>query len=131
MKIQTPLSTAGLNDCFYLKSIAAARILPAKLQIVKIPLWNNKQCSSMFSKAGYIREFPESILCAGYPEGGRDSCLGDSGGPLMMKPKHGPWLLIGLVSHGIKCAAPNLPGVYTRVGHFRDWINDNIQKEMI
>jgi hypothetical protein len=32
------------------------------------------------------------------------------------------WVLMGTVSHGIKCAYPNLPGVYMRMSYYKDWI---------
>ena len=32
------------------------------------------------------------------------------------------WLLMGTVSHGIKCAYPNLPGVYMRMTYYKPWI---------
>jgi hypothetical protein len=35
---------------------------------------------------------------------------GDSGGPLMMQREDKRWVLAGTVSHGIKCAYPDLPG---------------------
>lgn len=34
----------------------------------------------------------------------------------------GRWELVGIVSHGINCAAPSKPGVYTRLTHFLIWI---------
>ena len=55
------------------------------------------------------------------------SCLftifqGDSGGPLMVKQSDGRWVLAGTVSHGIKCAYPDMPGVYMRMTYYKPWI---------
>ncbi|XP_011498535.1 PREDICTED: serine protease nudel-like [Ceratosolen solmsi marchali] len=64
-------------------------------------------------------------ICAGNREGGRDACQGDSGGPLMCRSSDWgyDWYVGGIVSHGIGCGRRNQPGAYTRVSHFRDWIN--------
>lgn len=47
---------------------------------------------------------------------------GDSGGPLVMQRPDGRWELAGTVSHGIKCAAPYLPGVYMRTTYYKPWL---------
>ncbi|CAM1296279.1 Uncharacterised protein r2_g556 [Pycnogonum litorale] len=67
-------------------------------------------------------------MCAGYAKGGRDSCQGDSGGPLLWKDR-GQYYVIGIVSAGIGCARQNLPGLYTKASHYRNWILTTIDKE--
>jgi secreted trypsin-like serine protease len=47
---------------------------------------------------------------------------GDSGGPLMIQQPDTRWVLAGTVSHGIKCAYPDLPGVYMRMTYYKPWI---------
>ncbi|KAA3679382.1 uncharacterized protein DEA37_0008946 [Paragonimus westermani] len=64
---------------------------------------------------------PESIICAGHPEGGRDSCQFDSGGPLMCQI-NGQWRVMGVISFGYECAKPGFPGIHTRVSDYVPWI---------
>ncbi|XP_033628531.1 uncharacterized protein LOC117291111 isoform X1 [Asterias rubens] len=55
----------------------------------------------------------------------RDSCFGDSGSPFAVRDNK-RWYLVGLVSWGIGCARHRIPGVYTRVHRFTQWINNLI-----
>jgi len=44
------------------------------------------------------------------------------GGPLSVQRENGQWVLAGTVSHGIKCAMPNQPGVHMRTSYYKKWI---------
>lgn len=73
----------------------------------------------------------ETQLCAG-GEQGKDSCNGDSGGPLMAHHKDNQgqayWYLAGLTSFGLdKCGTKGFPGVYTRLTSYVDWIESKIR----
>jgi len=55
---------------------------------------------------------------------GKDSCSGDSGGPLM-RVAGSTVYQVGVVSWGIGCGKAEFPGVYTRVASLLPWINRN------
>ena len=59
---------------------------------------------------------------------GKDSCGGDSGGPMTFRHSvNDPWYLVGLVSYGAtKCG--DKPGVYTYVPHYIPWIRRKLQE---
>ena len=54
-----------------------------------------------------------TMVCAAAP--GKDTCSGDSGGPLQAPVGGGVYRLVGITGWGDGCARPNAPGVYTRV----------------
>ncbi|XP_021180763.3 serine protease filzig [Helicoverpa armigera] len=96
--------------------------VPALLQEVQVPVIENSACQDMFQTAGHSKKILKSFICAGYANGQKDSCEGDSGGPLVLQREDGKWQLVGTVSHGIKCAAPFLPGVYMRTTFYKPWL---------
>ncbi len=94
--------------------------ISSELQEVSVPVVSNEQCNT-----AYFGGITNLMLCAGLEEGGKDSCSGDSGGPLMVNQK-GRWEQAGIVSFGEGCAAPGKYGVYTRVAAFAPWIRNAI-----
>jgi len=91
------------------------------LQQVVVPYISQEICQKFFGRT----VIHEKIICAGYVEGGKDSCSGDSGGPLatVINKK---WTLAGVVSWGIGCAEKSSPGVYTHVAKYIDFINQHM-----
>lgn len=116
---------------------------PDKLQCLEVPLLSDDTCFN-----SYPFQITENMICAGYLEGGKDSCQvtnvhtstfrqsrrsstqglpctlypqGDSGGPLMCRGE-----VQGVVSWGHGCALRKKPGVYTKVCNYIAWIKDTI-----
>lgn len=75
--------------------------LPDVIQHVDVPIITNNECEKMYKNAGYSEEIPDMFICAGISKGGRDSCEGDSGGPLTMVDHDGRSYLVGIISWGI------------------------------
>lgn len=88
------------------------------LMTLDVPIIGEQQCINDTDLGHLILP---GMICAGYLEGQRDACSGDSGGPLVCESQ-----LRGVVSWGINCAQPNLPGVYTEVAYYYDWIVQQI-----
>jgi secreted trypsin-like serine protease len=63
------------------------------------------------------------MICAGAEVDGRDTCPGDSGGPILRRLENGQIVQVGIVSFGIgQCGVAALPGVYTRLALYTDWM---------
>lgn len=91
------------------------------LRKAAVQIWNNKECEMSFHRNGRTDyNILDTQMCAGLKSGGIDSCWADSGGPLVSDNN----LLVGVVSTGIGCARPGLPGIYTRVSKYIDWISN-------
>lgn len=98
--------------------------MPDKLQYVELPIVDRQTCQSDYSG---INGVDAGMVCGGQAEGGISPCSGDSGGPLVCPDTDGEYYLAGIVSWGmIPCGQPNYPGVFTNVGHYKDWIDQHV-----
>ncbi|XP_034950608.1 CLIP domain-containing serine protease 2-like isoform X2 [Chelonus insularis] len=96
------------------------------LQTIKLPVLTIDDCIKPFKNHAKL---DDRQLCVG-GKIGKDSCTGDSGGPLMKveflndSPKY---YLIGIVSFGAKhCGQTSMPAVYSRLSEYMYWILENI-----
>lgn len=109
---------------FYDMSIPTGSVV---LQTVKLPIITTYRCGRAFRQMS-LNESQQ--LCVG-GEVGKDSCNGDSGGPLMrVEAVDGPprYYLLGIVSFGARfCGLTTAPAVYTRITAYIHWILNNIR----
>ncbi|ELJ8515946.1 TPA: trypsin-like serine protease [Vibrio cholerae] len=91
---------------------------PTKLHQVDVPFMPIAACRT---KGGSYATQGDNVFCAGVA--GKDSCAGDSGGPIFFRTNRG-LTQMGVVSWGAGCGQPDKPGVYTKLSAFNNWIND-------
>lgn len=98
------------------------RITPNRMCRDDVPVISNEVCNRDTSHKDRITK---NHMCAGLlVKQPTDSCLGDSGGPLMI-PNNGRYTVIGITSHGYTNRRAYSPIVYTRLGNYADWILHN------
>lgn len=102
--------------------IGATKASSNVLLKVELPVVSLKKCKEDLEGL----EITKNMLCTGYPQGRKDACNGDSGGPLHLDGK-----VIGIVSWGIGCGEPNTPGVFTKVNNYIGWIKKHIDQECL
>ncbi|XP_040355567.2 serine protease 33-like [Ixodes scapularis] len=98
------------------------------LQKVDVRIMSNIQCNGLYSEADKSIRVAREQLCAGHKEGKKDACTGDSGGPLMVREGK-KYVVIGVVSGGIGCGRPLLPGLYTRIASYMPWILSHLRND--
>lgn len=96
---------------------------PPILQEVDVPIYDIEKCKKNYAAVNDTID-SSTVFCAGYDKGGKDTCQGDSGGPLAVF-KYEKMTLVGVTSGGEGCARPKLPGIYTRISAYLDWIINN------
>jgi len=85
---------------------------------LKIPFISNARCRQDVHRD--VRA--SSHLCGGGVVG-KDSCNGDSGGPLIYRSNsNSPFWLVGTVSFGTRICGVGTPAVFTRITSYVDWI---------
>ncbi|KAJ8708456.1 hypothetical protein PYW07_010581 [Mythimna separata] len=95
-----------------------------KVQI-SLPFVTLEECQSEYNQRKSSISLGTGQLCAGGLNG-QDSCKGDSGGPLVYE-NTSRFQLVGVISFGpAECGIEGLPGIYTNVYQYLDWIKSVI-----
>ena len=129
--------TGGLTQAagFGLTERASIRVQPtqrgvmasagsSRLLAVALPIVQTQKC--LGSLAGFGKVDAKRQICAGW-ESGRDTCNGDSGGPLIAFDDQQAPFQIGLVSWGSRsCGTKGVPAVYTRISAYADWLSARV-----
>ncbi|NXI27737.1 PROC protein, partial [Sterrhoptilus dennistouni] len=92
----------------------------AALRYIEIPIVPHNECAQAMT-----HHVSDNMLCAGSLGDRKDSCSGDSGGPMFTRYKD-TWFLVGLVSWGEGCGRREKFGVYTKVSQYLEWIQHHI-----
>jgi hypothetical protein len=104
----TPLTVMGLG------SVGIENVEPTQLMDVTVYATSDSRCSVAYDTVDGTHLDLATMFCANVPGGGRDSCGGDSGGPIV-RYKNGVPTQVGVVSWGLGCGRPGYPGVYSRL----------------
>ncbi|RVE47611.1 hypothetical protein evm_007708 [Chilo suppressalis] len=120
------------------------RTTSPELQAITLDVLDTNLCDNLLRPScnRHWCGLQEHQICAGVLAGGVDACQGDSGGPLQMEmslPQRNNdcassnscrrmHQVVGVTSFGVGCALPKLPGIYTRVSSYLDWIEGIVWK---
>ncbi|KAM9314275.1 trypsin-3-like [Pholidichthys leucotaenia] len=118
--VSLPSSCAGAGtNCLisgWGNTLSSGVYFPDTLRCLDAPILSDTSCRN-----SYPGQITSNMFCAGFLEGGKDSCQEDSGGPLVCNGQ-----LQGVVSWGEGCALKNKPGVYAKVCRYNSWISSTM-----
>ncbi|XP_055518220.1 tissue-type plasminogen activator [Leucoraja erinacea] len=89
-----------------------------QLKAANVRLYPQSQCTPARLEN---RTVTGNMICAGDTVGTNDACKGDSGGPLVCL-EGDRMRLQGVISWGVGCGKKGVPGVYTKVQNYLDWM---------
>lgn len=95
---------------------------------VTLDLFKFSDCQPSYEANRKLRQglVESQQLCAGSHDSEKDTCEGDSGGPLQVYHSlECMYKIVGVTSFGKGCGTAGLPGVYARISHYIDWIEAN------
>jgi len=99
----------------------------SKVSLEDVPV---KQCNDNFLlDEGLQFGILETMTCASPIKTGEDACMGFAGGPLQIQNNNSntdTYTQFGITSFGRHCGIKGMPGVYTKVSKYINWIERTI-----
>ena len=89
---------------------------------------SNEFCQSVYTGSSHITD---NMICANgvSANDSSDTCTGDSGGPMAIQ-QNNTFIQVGITSfggaNGVLCGSSTVPGVYTRISPFIDYITQYV-----
>uniref|UniRef100_A0A673A7A1 complement subcomponent C1r n=1 Tax=Sphaeramia orbicularis TaxID=375764 RepID=A0A673A7A1_9TELE len=132
MPICLPPDGATLSSGFGITTDREGKqLITNRLQYVRLPVVTQQNCRNSINALkrtnNQVPSLTDNMFCAGVPEGGKDSCQGDSGSAFALRDD-GKFWAAGIVSWGVDCGVPGRYGVYTKVINYVDWIRNTMQE---
>ncbi|XP_055250819.1 ovochymase-1 [Moschus berezovskii] len=111
------------------------------LQEVEVPIMDDRTCGTML-RGMNLPPLGRDMLCASFPDGEKDACQRDSGGPLVCRRDDGAWVLAGITSWAACCTRvwnpfrnkqrKASPGIFSKVfvlmGFITQTMTDSLNK---
>ena len=123
----------------YTDAVSNHSVLPSILQELELRVVPVANCTRIYRKVLQDYESYESLattfailesqICAEGLSFGKDSCRGDSGGPVVSLNSDFQYVARGVVSYGGPTCDSEYPGVYTRVSRYLGWIDSVINNQ--
>ncbi|XP_063911851.1 phenoloxidase-activating enzyme 1-like isoform X3 [Zophobas morio] len=105
-------------------STETENVSPVKMK-VSVPPYPHHNCTKKYGQLHV--KIIDKQLCAGGKKN-KDSCAGDSGGPLMLVVNGTHWFAAGVVSYGMGCGRQDWPAIYTNITSYSGWIKSTMLK---
>ncbi|CAB3991250.1 complement factor B-like [Paramuricea clavata] len=76
-----------------------------------------------------IKRLKGNVFCGSSQDDCVDECLGDTGGPVVVKLIDDSWTLVGVMKVNEGCTDDSKYSLFTKVGHYSAWISETILKQ--
>ena len=106
---------------------AGRRLNWDKLLVGNMPIMSKKQALNYLKGARIGNGIEDDHFAAGLGSGAMDTCVGDSGGPVLSKSGE----LVGIVSYGYTpCGDPNPVNFFTDATQYRAWSGTTLKRSI-